>query len=431
MSNTNSVRNGLVILIAFALAIWLGVSIVTNQTETVLQIAGCGLLLICVFLGRKIWLLFIFFAALDIPLIRGFNTTELGQALFVAFTIAIVLMRRQPFRLSFGEKEIWVILLSICVIQVYMRNPVGLNMFGAGAIGARPYFMVLMALLSGVFLGNIVVKPDEIELALKLMIAGAILGVLGGALRMRRGGGGELGEFEGGSRVDDQRGAGRNGTLGNLGRVISTTVVSFVSPLRVLIHPFWGGLILFSIAAVAASGFRNNVAYAGLIYLAGIGYRGGAIQVVISCVSGALILSILAVVNLVSPLPPAMQRALSPFPGTWEERYVEAGEQSTEWRVEMWKEAILTDYWINDKLLGDGLGMTRRELEQMQELGGRGGGGSNDIRTSGLGQSAGNDDGERFVSQRAPFRPSGRLATWVWSFWCWECFVWVRTPTVR
>ncbi|MEX1048183.1 MAG: hypothetical protein WED15_01550, partial [Akkermansiaceae bacterium] len=47
---------------------------------------------------------------------------------------------------------------------------------------------------------------------------------------------------------------------------------------------------------------------------------------------------------------------------------------STEWRVEMWKEALFTDYWIQNKVLGDGLGFTARELQMLQamEEGGRG-----------------------------------------------------------
>jgi hypothetical protein len=93
-------------------------------------------------------------------------------------------------------------------------------------------------------------------------------------------------------------------------------------------------------------------------------------------------LGLLAFVNVVSPLPSNIQRALSPFPGTWEKRYVEGAEESTEWRVEMWKEALFTDYWIQDKLLGDGLGFTRRELLMMEDI--NAGGGNLDNRGSGM-----------------------------------------------
>ena len=45
MSQTNSIRNGLVILIAFFVAIWLGTTVVTEQTDTLLRIVGASLLI--------------------------------------------------------------------------------------------------------------------------------------------------------------------------------------------------------------------------------------------------------------------------------------------------------------------------------------------------------------------------------------------------
>jgi len=68
-------------------------------------------------------------------------------------------------------------------------------------------------------------------------------------------------------------------------------------------------------------------------------------------------------VNSSTPLPPNIQRSLSFLPGTWENRYVKDAEESTNWRFEMWKEVLTTDRWIQNKWLGDGLGLTTRELQ--------------------------------------------------------------------
>jgi hypothetical protein len=380
MSQSNSIRNGIVIFIAFVVAIWLGVTIVTEQTETLLKIAGATLLITCIFLGRKIWLLLILFTALNVPIIRGFGTTELGQTLFVGFTVLITLMHRQPYRITFGEKEIWMLLLAGCILQVYFRHPVGLNMFGAGAVGARPYFMAGMAFLSSIILGNIVVRPAEIRLAFWLSIVGSLFGMF---LSQWRGGlGVGPAAFEQGKQIDDGKGSGRIGILGSLSGAAANISVSFISPLRALLHPIWAPVILFALVAAAMSGYRNSVAYVGLILLVGLAYRSGGIAVIVSSVAGALALGLLAFVNVVSPLPANIQRALSPFPGTWEKRHVQAADESTEWRVEMWKEALFTDYWINNKILGDGLGFTRRELLMMEDL--SAGGGNLDNRGSGM-----------------------------------------------
>jgi len=365
MDISNSIRGIAVFTLAASLAIWLGISIVTDQTETILQVAGVIMLLTCILLGRKIWLLLIFFTALNVPLIRGFGTTEFGQVLFIGFTFLIVLLRRQPFKLKFGELEIWMLLLAACVAQVYLRNPVGLNIFGAGSVGARPYFMFTLAFLSGILLANIVVSPLEIKWALRLSILGSIMGVALTAFRMRLGGG--TAAFEQGS-LDDGKGASRSGTLTWLATNVSRVVASYVSPLRACLHPLWAPVILFTIAAAAASGYRNGIAMVGLIYLVAIAYRSGFMGVMLSMLAGAFFIGFLSLVNIAIPLPPNVQRALSPFPGTWEKRYVDAANESTEWRVDMWKEALFTEFWIKNKLLGDGLGLTRKEMEMMQSM---------------------------------------------------------------
>lgn len=380
MSQANSIRNGIVIVIAFVVAIWLGITIVTEQTETILKIAAAALLITCIFLGRKIWLLLILFTALNVPIIRGFGTTEIGQTLFIGFTVLMTLMRRQPYRITFGEKEIWILLLAGCILQAYFRHPVGLNMFGADSVGARPYFRAGMAFLSSVILGNIVIRASEIRWILRLSICGSLVGL---ALMQWRGGlGAGPAAFEQGKQIDDGKASSRIGPLGSLSAIAANTCVAFISPLRGLLHPIWTPVILFALAAAAMSGFRNSVANVGLIFLIGIAYRSGGAAVFVSSAAGAVGLLLLAFVNVVSPLPGNMQRALSPFPGTWEQRYVNAADESTEWRVAMWKEALLTDAWIQNKMLGDGLGFTRRELLMMEDI--SSGGGTLDNRGSGM-----------------------------------------------
>jgi len=380
MTNSNVIRSGLIIAAVIALSIWLGITIVTEQTATILKISVASLLIICAFLGRRIWLLLIFFSALNVPIIRGFGTMEIGQALFIGFTVIITLMRRQKFNFRFGEMEFWVLLLAACIVQTYLRNPVGLNMFGAEAVGARPYFMAAMAFLSSIVLANIAVKTVDFKWALSLSIVGSILGPI--LYQVRLGIGMGPAAFEQGRQIDDGLGAGRVGSFANLSIAAARTLASFISPLRALIHPAWTPILVFVILAAAMSGYRNTVAHVGLILLVGLAYRSGGKAVAVSIFIGAFALAFLAFINLAYPLPPNVQRALSPFPGTWEERYVTQAEQSTEWRVEMWKEALLTDYWIHNKILGDGLGFTRRELMMMEDI--NAGGGNLDNRGSGM-----------------------------------------------
>ena len=362
MDKSSSIKGAIVIAIALSLSLWLGASIVTDRAQTILYIAGFGFFLICVLLGRKIWLLFIFLNALAFPLAAGIGTDQLGQMTFVGFTMVIILMRRQPLNFKFTELEFWTLLLAGTIIQVYLRNPVGLNIFGAGSVGAKPYFLVAMAFLASIFLANIVVLPQEIKWSMRLTIIAWFSSFFFNRARgLAFGGGGSAG-FEQGA-FDSGQAAGRNATFGSLSQYMAKTLAAFRSPLKDLIHPLWGFLILLTVAVAAASGYRNVLASVGLFYLIALAYRGGLVSMVLAGFLGVSGIAALALTNLAFPLPPNVQRALSPFPGTWEERYVKDADDSTEWRVDMWKEALFTDYWIVNKIFGDGLGLSQREYQ--------------------------------------------------------------------
>jgi hypothetical protein len=367
MNSSASVRAILIFIAAAALALWLGVSVATDQFDTLLKVVAAAGLIICVLLGRKIWLLMVFLVAMNVPLIRGISTVDIGQALFIGFSGIIFLMRRLPLQFKFGELELWMVLIAATVVQVYLRNPVGLNIFGAGAVGGRPYFAVGAAWLTGALMSALIVPASELKWAMRLTIIGSVAGAAFTTLRMRFGGGGG-GEPTGIAASTGGVGSSRVAIFGYLAPAIARVVGAFVSPVRACFHPFWAPLILVSLAFAAGSGYRNVVAIVGIYYLIAIAYRGGFFSVAIASMAAAMGLGVLALFNLARPLPANWQRALSPFPGTWEERYVQAADESTEWRVAMWKEALFTDFWIQNKLFGDGLGFTRRELEMMEAM---------------------------------------------------------------
>lgn len=367
MNSSNTIRSAIILFIVLISAVWLGVSIVTQQSETIIKIAGGGLLLTGALLGQRVWLLYIFFVALGIPIIRGIGTAEIGQMMLIGFCALQFLMRRIRLHWKFDEMDFWRLVIVIVVAQVYFRNPVGLNVFGAGAVGARPYFDAGLGIAAGFILSKLAVPENEIRWAMYLSIVGSILSVPLGILRGTGLSGGGTNMNQVGEGFEGEA-AGRNVVLRRPAILIAQVVSSRISPLKACFHPIWAPLIILSIAFAALTGYRNVVASVGLLYLAGIAYRGGFFAFIASLILGGLAIGMLALVNVAYPLPAKLQRALSPFPGTWEERYVNAAEQSTEWRVEMWKDALFTDNWIEDKIFGDGLGLTRVELQRLQAL---------------------------------------------------------------
>jgi hypothetical protein len=361
MLNARSIQGIIAIALVLFLAIWLGMALVTDQFETLLKIGGAIMLLTGAFLGRKIWLLFILFTSMNVMLYRWIGTIEFGQALFIGFSALLFLMRKLHYRVRFGELELWALLIIACIIQAYLRNPVGLNIFGAGNVGGRPYVVIALWIISSAILSCLVVPPKEIKWALRLSIIGGFLGI---PLQMARYG--NLSSTA--EEVMDLGSGNRIASFTSLSTVLARWLSSRISPLKACLHPLWALVLLFTVALAAASGYRNTVANVGFILLVAICYHGGLKSFIASLLIAAFALGLLALINLNFPLPGNIQRALSPLPGTWEERYLRAGDTSTEWRTMMWKEALTTDKWIHNKILGDGIGIKIEDLSRMVGL---------------------------------------------------------------
>lgn len=361
MLNARSIQGIFILSLGLFVAIWLGLSIATNQSETLIQVSGVVLLITAIFLGRRIWLLLIFFSALNVVLIRGIGTTDIGQAIFIGFSLILFLMRKLKMQVQFGELEFWALLIIASIVQAYMRNPVGLNIFGGGSVGGRPYIVMILSISSAAVLSTLLVEAKELKWAMFLTLLGGFLGIPGSILRY-------------GDVTEGQVGYSRIPALNVTATLLARWLTSRISPLRACLHPLWGLVLLISIALAAGSGYRNSVASVGFIYVLGIAYRGGLVASLGAAVGGGFFLILLALINLNFPLPGNIQRALSPLPGTWEQRYRNAAEDSTEWRVEMWKEALTSERWIRNKVWGDGIGITAATYEGNQMVDARSGG---------------------------------------------------------
>lgn len=379
MNNSRTLIGIAAIFGVIIFSLWLGVNVVTDQLETLIKITAGVTLLVCVLLGKRIWMIIPLLGSLNLSLaLPGKPTTLLvGQGLFIAFGGLLIMTRRVKFQLKFTELGFWTLILTLCVVQTYIRNPIGLNILGGESVGARPYVLFIASLVCSVILGSFVIPAAELKWIMRLSIFGSLVNftvqvigffvpqvsqlLQGGASEGVSSGGAQRGEY-------GLNAATRIGFLGSAGRDIALVVSAFISPLRACFHPLWAPLVLLSLAFAALSGFRNEIAAVGMTYLISLAYRGGFISVFISSMALVMGIALLAVVNMATPLPANVQRALSFLPGTWNQAYVQDTQGSTDWRVDMWKEALFTDFWIQNKVLGDGLGMTKQELNYIRSL---------------------------------------------------------------
>jgi hypothetical protein len=372
--DSSKIKVVLIVAVAIFTAIYLGISAATAQVETVLWVLGGLAFAVCLLMGRSIWLLIPFLGSVSLGLrIPGQPTTLLlAQVLVLGFSFLLLLNRKLPFRLRFTELEFWCAVLAAFVAQAYLRNPVGVNIFGGSTVGGKAYFIFGISFLAAALLAGLKVPSTELKTALRLSILGGIINfsvaVAGRFVP-------SIGYWTGGqyasAEVDyssfdnpvDTGMATRESSLVGFAQNVALWVSSFRSPLKACFHPVWAPLVLVSIAAATLSGFRNSVAAVAMTYVLGLSYRGGGIQVIASIFLSIVALALLALVNISNPLPPNMQRALSFLPGTWEERHIGDAKGSSEWRFEIWREVLLTDRWISNKWVGDGLGFTARELQ--------------------------------------------------------------------
>lgn len=372
--DASKIKAILVATLAIFVALYLGISAATAQMETIGWVLGAGTLVICVLLGRRIWLLIPFLGSIELSLrIPGQPTTLLlAQVLVLGFTMLLLLTRKLPFRLHLTELEWWLFILSLVILQAYLRNPVGLNILGGGSVGGRPYAIFVISILVAMLITGLKVPVTDLKAIVRWSILGGLInagvGVAGNfipSIAYWTGANfvdtGEVNYENAGVAVDTTQ-AGRINSLPTITRNVALWVASFISPLRACFHPLWAPLVVFTVVGAAFSGYRSSVITVGVIYLIGIAYRGGVTSLLISGLGSVAAVVLLAVVNLIHPLPPNVQRGLSFIPGSWEERYVKDGSGSTDWRVEIWQEALLSDRWIQNKWLGDGLGFSAREL---------------------------------------------------------------------
>lgn len=370
--DSNKIKAVIVLTLATFAAVYLGISAATAQFETVAWVAGVISLVVCLAMGRRIWLIIPILSSLGfrLPLPGTISTMMMAQIAVITFLTILFLMRRLPMHLRLTELEGWCIFYGLCVVQVYMRNPVGLNLFGGASIGGRPYVEFALSFVTAGALSVLRVAPKDLLWWVRLTLIGSTINFFTGLVATRIPSVGYLfgASFGSGMAGDSPKGivdpeaAGRIAYVRGISYTLALWISSRMAPLKACLHPIWAPLVIFTLVAAAFSGYRSQIAAVGLTYFVGLCYRGGFAQVILASFVGMLLICLLAAVNLLNPLPPNIQRALTFLPGTWEQRYKDDVKISNDWRTEIWIEALTSDQYIRNKIIGDGLGMTSEQL---------------------------------------------------------------------
>ena len=374
--NSNKIRAFAIISLAAFGALYLGIAAATAQLEAVAWVLGGITLATCFALGRSIWLLIPLLTAVGLQLrIPGQpNTLLLAQIIVLGFSVLLVVSRKVRISLRISELELWMCGLAVMVAQVYTRNPAGVWIFQSDIIGGKAYFIMAITFVSAIYLCSMVAEEKDLKRIFPLVIFGSLISVTVGiagkffpTLGYYTGANFSINETNFGAAIDEGR-ATRFVEVATFGQKLALWVSCFKNPMRAALDPRWLFVILLSVACALIGGFRSGLAVVIMTYFVGTWYRGGFGAVFVGAFAGCFGILLLALVNVILPLPPNVQRALTILPGTWEQRYKDDAEGSTEWRVEIWKEVLLTDRWIENKIVGDGLGFTKKEYNYQMSL---------------------------------------------------------------
>jgi hypothetical protein len=265
----------------------------------------------------------------------------------------------------------WLLALNVIWLLVtFVRHPVGLHVFGAETMGARPYINLLLALFAYravLRLPNSVVTVSRVPY---FILAGTIvIALINVIVYISPGATPYVYQFYTG--VDPARylrsptneaAFTRWENVAPFG-ITMVMIMCAAYPPRSLLNPtrlrFY--LFMLGVAAVFAAGYRNVMLWVLVAFTLGSCFHQNWRDVVVGAIAGVILLgAALAGQGRLYELPLQAQRTLSFLPGKWSPLVAGDAESSTDSRFEWWRQ-IVKEHLIHDWWGGDGLGVSESD----------------------------------------------------------------------
>ena len=347
-------------------------------------------------LGRSVYLL--------IPITWGmtgkisvlplpFDVRQLVVLVSSGLFISDLIFKKRIRKQRYQKVDILVFANLLYLSVTFLLHPVGVAAIGGGdRVGGRPYLDVLLGLMAYLILSRQKPSLHYIKrlpvFCLSVALFSAFAGLVG---RFLPAVGAKLAyfysEFAPGMIVEGnlagfvsgtQFGQDRMEFLLYPGTTVCLFVVSQVNPAFLIRPEYWRSAIFYicGVLMVMLSGFRDGLINIVMTAFAASFLREkfmGIVKIlffVITIVLGGIVASYADF-----SLPYTFQRALAFLPGNWDVDAVASAKDSSEWRIEMWKEVIKSDKYIRNKIFGDGFGIPREDYEKQLVIMMSGGGG--------------------------------------------------------
>lgn len=378
MNTNNILILGVTLIVAFIGALVLGQSVASEDYAVVAGIVGTIVMIgVIATLKSNVWILipiFFTFGGRILVLPLPFSVSNLAVMFVFTVIIGQVAIGMIKPRFKITKTDIIGLLVLTSVGLTFLLNPVGIAAMSSDTVGSRPYFEIALGLCAYLVLAgitpnlNILRKLPVFQIFLSLFMAiGSALAYFFVSI---------------GSRLYFVY----SGFAPHLSSNANPNKIE-VTRLRFLVPPAkrwmlytmarsnaWQisvlglGITLAAISihlgAALMSGHRlaviNWVAHIGLFILITRNFKLGFIAVFFGMTA---IGGLYSYHHAIGPIPLSAQRALTVIPGDWDYLVVQETQDSTDWRIEMWEQAMFDEGMIRNKIVGDGFGYSTDEMD--------------------------------------------------------------------
>jgi hypothetical protein len=378
--DSSKIKALIIVVLALCFALYLGITAATAQMEALIWVAGGLFLTTCFLLGRHIWILI----PATLGMRGGINFLpgaiepwHLATAVVGVLFLIRIATRQQRIAFKWSSLDTAVFLIAITILQAFVRNPTGLMVFGGDTAGGRAYLVFMVAIAAFVLIGMADADIKSFRWAVLLHVGfTAIDGIVSMVSGLIPAFATAVLPYYSNVSIDATATLQYSGNVedsritqfGQLGSLLGLVACSFWRPVAALdIRKPWRAVTaLASVAAVLLSGFRGTAGSLFVRFVVGSLVRRKPLDVLIVSLLGFLAAMAIIAVVPVNDLPYSLQRVLSMVPGvTVREEISREAQDSVDLRVRMWEEALLTDRYIDNKMLGDGFGMRQADAALM------------------------------------------------------------------
>lgn len=377
--NANTLTFAVVLLLGLVLAVVIGDSVASGRYAyiglAVLLVVGLPLALK---LGKNFWILIVLTPTADgrvgfLPL--PFSLLEICT-LFAALLFGTnVVMRHINLKVPLYWPDFLVLLNAGWLVVTFIKNPTGLYFLGSDSVGARRYIVMGFAFVAYFILSRCRI-PSKWAYTLPIWMAVGLATpyLLQTVAHLSPQLGDLINRFYSVPVQSDAQMLTAPGGSGGVERVfgLERTVLpfflamcSYYAPITFInpLHPLRALSFLVTFVLIGLSGFRSFLVTMAAYVAVGTWLHGRMRDFVPLATVG--IFGIIALAGAVASgvaVPLTIQRALSTLPLGWDPEAVKNADDTTTWRVDMWRDAWNDPNYFKDKVFGDGFGFTQQEL---------------------------------------------------------------------